>query len=179
MNQKREHDFDNTMNERTDFGFNDQVGRINFGPGIDRVTSNEAGKYVPKVPDAKKPDDMRYHPLVSDYKPLKITVKRNVIIMSKFKKFLINTAKGKNLLGDIWMVALDLLPGGGALGELIKATAKRADEAGLREAVRERIDRMHWLKFAFTVVVFIAGVYAFIQGDISIADLLVLFHGIG
>jgi len=165
MTQKREHD--------------ETVGRINFGPGIDRVTANETGKYVPKVPDVNKPDDIRYHPIISDYVPLKITIKRKVIIMSKLKRAVSDALKGKNLLGDIWMVALDLLPGGGALGELIKATAKRADEAGLRAAVQERIDRMHWLKFAFTVIVFIAGVYAFIQGSISIADLLVLFHGIG
>jgi hypothetical protein len=173
MNQKREHDFDNTMNERTDFGFNDQVGRINFGPGIDRVTASEAGKYVPKVPDVRD-EPKQFEPIDGPDKPEAPKPNMKVIYMDKVKRYLQSALKGENLIGQLLFTVFDILPGGGSISELIKAITKKAETSGLKAAINERIDRMQWLRFVLTAALFLGALYAFVTGVITADDLVKL-----
>ena len=159
MTQKREHD--------------ETVGRINFGPGIDRVTANEAGKYVPKVPDVRD-EPKQFEPIDGPDKPEAPKPNMKVIYMDKVKRYLQTALKGENIIGQLLFTVFDILPGGGSISELIKAVTKKAETSGFKNALAERIDRMQWLRFVLTGALFLGAIYAFITGTITADDLIKL-----
>ena len=123
---------------------------------------------VPPVPDNPK----QYGKVEPGTKPTVGKPNMGVMALHRVKAILSKAAKGQGVLGQIVYAALDIVPGGGSISELIKATVKKTESTGIKSAINERIEKMKWLRFALTATMFIASIYGFVKGVVSIDDLL-------
>jgi hypothetical protein len=123
---------------------------------------------VPPVPDNPK----RFDKVEPGTKPDVKEPNLAVIALHRVKAILTKAAKGQGVLGQVIYAALDIVPGGGSISELIKATVKKTESTGIKSAINERIEKMKWLRFALTATMFVASIYGFIKGVVTIDDLL-------
>ena len=134
--------------------------------GIGPIRPDAPG--VPGVRDeSKQPDKVE-----PGTKPTVGKPNMAVIALHRVKAILSKAAKGQGVLGQIVYAALDIVPGGGSLSDLLSATLKKADSVGIKSAVSERIEKMKWLRFVLTATMFVASIYGFVKGVVTIDDLL-------
>ena len=134
------------MNHSTDFGFNDTVGRINFGTG---------SRHLGKVPDVKRPEPPNTDPLDVPKKPEAPKPNMRIIYMDKLKKFLAETFKGEGVVGQIVATLLELT-GAGSLHALIRGTIKRAqDRDDAVGSIVQTLLKIRWVQLLATLFVVI------------------------